>query len=71
MMTMAIAWGYRNNVIIKKTMLDGIEFFSGESLDETNLDEIIIAYSKDVTSGYSNEIQPLSKLKLLFTLPAT
>jgi hypothetical protein len=44
-MGMAIGWGYKHHVIIKKAFRDGIEFFSGEKLAETNLDEIIVSYS--------------------------
>lgn len=56
MMNMAIAWGYTNNVLIKKTFRDGIEFFTGESLKETNLEEVIVAYSSDVAYKYQNVV---------------
>ena len=45
MMTMAIGWGYKHHVIIKKSFVDGIEFYRGEKLAETNLDEMIVSYS--------------------------
>jgi hypothetical protein len=32
MLTLATAWGYKNNVIIKKAFSDGIEFLRGETL---------------------------------------
>lgn len=67
--TMATAWGYKNNIIIKKSFTDGIQFLRGESLEETNLDEIIVAYSDDMTTGYSNERVPFDKLPRLFTAP--
>lgn len=54
-MTMAIAWGYKNHVIIKKTFTDGIEFFSGDTLTETNLDELIISYSEHQAYNYIND----------------
>ena len=53
MMNMAMAWGYRQHIIIRKTFLDGIEFFQGETLKETNLDEMNISYSADVASNYN------------------
>jgi len=55
MMTLAIAFGYQNNIIIKKAFEDGIEFLRGEALQETNLDEIVVSYSQDIAYGYTNE----------------
>lgn len=55
MMTLAIAYGYKNNIIIKKQITDGIEFLSGESLKETNLKEMVIAYSTKLAEDYSPE----------------
>lgn len=54
LMGMAVAWGYSNNIVIKKYLKDGIEFYSGESLDETNLNEMILAYSQHMADGYIN-----------------
>lgn len=69
LMTLAIAYGYKNNIIIKKFFTDGIEFLQGESLKETNLDELILAYSTDITSGYKPQLAPFSKLEKLTTNP--
>lgn len=55
MMTSAIAWGYKNNILIKKTYRDGIEFFTGESLEETDLDKLIVSYSKDLANNYVSD----------------
>lgn len=54
LMNMAIAYGYKNNILIKKTFRDGIELFTGESLKETDLSRIICAYSDDYAEGYEN-----------------
>ena len=54
MMNMAIAYGYKNNIVIRKSFRDGIEFFSGETLKPTNLDELIIARSNDLADNYTN-----------------
>lgn len=62
MLQLATAWGYQNNVIIKKSFLDGIEFLRGESLEETDLNRMIVAWSQDVAEGYSNEYAPFEKL---------
>lgn len=52
MMTMATAWGYRHHIIIKKSYVDGIEFFKGESLKETNLAELALSYSHSFAYEY-------------------
>lgn len=65
MMQLAIAWGYKNNIIIKKAFTDGIEFLRGESLKPTNLDEMIIAISGDMTVDYDNKRVPWDKLEVL------
>lgn len=65
MMTLATAWGYKNNVIIKKSYVDGIEFYRGESLKETNLSEMLIGWSSHVAYDYRNEIAPFDQLHQL------
>lgn len=55
MLTMAIAHGYQNNIIIKKSFVDGIEFLKGESLKETDMDKLIVSYSNHVAYNYLNE----------------
>lgn len=65
MMNLAIAYGYKNNIIIKKSFVDGIEFLRGESLQETDLNRMIISYSDDIVTGYNNDYAPFDKLHLL------
>jgi hypothetical protein len=62
MMTLAVAYGYKNNIIIKKSFEDGIEFFRGETLEETDLNKMVVAYSDDIATGYQNEFAPFDKL---------
>jgi hypothetical protein len=62
MMQMASAWGYRNNIIIRKTIVDGIEFFRGETLKPVNMEKIPIAWSTHVAYNYRNEFAPWSQL---------
>uniref|UniRef100_A0AAU6VZ59 DNA primase n=1 Tax=Pseudomonas phage Arace01 TaxID=3138526 RepID=A0AAU6VZ59_9VIRU len=68
MMTMAMAWAYKKHMIIKKSFVDGIEFFSGEKLLETNLDEMIVSYSDhwaynyQGTKEFPNEFVPFDQL---------
>ena len=65
MLSLATAWGYKNNIIIKKSFSDGIEFLRGEALQETNLAKLTVAYSSDITEGYRNEYAPWDKLHVL------
>ncbi len=55
MLTLAIAYGYKNNIIIKKAFSDGIEFLRGETLKETDLNQMVVSYSDDIATGYRNE----------------
>lgn len=65
MMTLATAWGFKHHIMVKKTFVDGIEFFEGETLKETNIDEIGVAYSDDFAYGYAHEYVPFSKIDTL------
>lgn len=62
MIQMASAWGYRNNIIIRKTIVDGIEFFKGETLKPVNLDRIPISWSTHVAYNYRNEYAPWKEM---------
>lgn len=65
MLTEATAWGYKNNIIIKKSFEDGIEFLRGESLKETDLTQMRISYSTHEAYDYRNETAPFDKLHVL------
>lgn len=65
MMSLAIAWGYKQHIIIKKSFNDGIEFFKGETLKATNLDEIVISYSDNWAYDYAPEKVPFDQLATL------
>jgi hypothetical protein len=67
MMALAITYGYQNNIIIRKSYIDDIEFFRGETLEETDLDKMIIAYSEDSTQEYEPEIVPFHELDKLLS----
>lgn len=62
MMTLATAWGYPRHIVIKKFYVDNIEFFKGETLKETNLDEMIISYSGHWAYDYLGERVPFEAL---------
>lgn len=55
LLNLAIAYGYTNNIIIKKTYMNGVEFLRGETLKLTDLTEVTASYSRDITTGYINE----------------
>jgi len=65
MMQLAIAYGYQNNIIIKKAYEDGIEFLSGESLKPTDLTKMRVSYSNDIAIGYRDEFAPFDQLHKL------
>lgn len=65
MLNLAIAYGYKNNIIIKKSFADGIEFLRGETLKETDLSRMVVSYSSDITTDYRNELAPFDQLHRL------
>lgn len=69
MMSLAIAYGYKNNILIKKSVSDSIEFYRGESLKEVDLNQMTLAYSVDMTTDYRNERVPFDKLHRLTQAP--
>lgn len=69
LMNLAIAYGYRNNIIIKKDYLDGIEFISGESLEETDLNKCIVSYSNEISINYRNDSAPFDDLYKMTSAP--
>lgn len=68
MMTLATAWGYKNHIVITKNYTDGIEFFKGKTLKETNLNELRLSYSSHQAYNYTNELAPFDQLTQLVTL---
>lgn len=58
---LAIAWGYKNNIVIKNHYNDGIEFFTGESLEETDLNKMILSYNDEniFPKSYAYNYQPV------------
>lgn len=68
LMSLAIAYGYKNNIIIKRHYNDGIEFLIGETIRKTNLNELIVAISPTVSEGYQAELAPFDRLHELTQL---
>ena len=67
LMTLAMSFGYRNNIVIKKRTLDDIDFFLGETLVETDLNSLTVAISKDIAYDYQTDHPPFDKLHKLTT----
>jgi hypothetical protein len=66
MMSLATAWGYKNHIIIKKILgVNGIEFFKGETLAKTNLDELFLSCSDNWAYHYEPEVAPFDHLHVL------
>jgi hypothetical protein len=65
MMQLAIAHGYQNNIIIKKSFNEGIEFLRGETLKPTDLEKLYVSYSQDLAKDYKNDFAPFDKLHVL------
>lgn len=69
MMTLAMAWGYKQHIIIKKSYVDNIEFFKGETLKKTDVDKMIISYSDHFAYNYFGERVPFDQLHILTQTP--
>ena len=69
LLNLATAYGYKNNIIIKKSYVDGIEFLQGESLPETDLNQLTIGASTDITHGFGTDTVPFTEFKAFLTSP--
>jgi hypothetical protein len=69
MLQLATAWGYKNEIIIKKSVVDGIEFFKGETLKQTDLNKLTLSWSPDLAYNYVKEDAPWNQLKVLYKNP--
>jgi hypothetical protein len=71
LITLATAWGYKKHIVIKKTYVDGIEFFKGDMLAETDLNKITVSYSDHWAYNYLYEQVPFDQLHVLAQAPNT
>lgn len=53
MLNLATGYGYTNNIVIRRDIIDGIELLSGKSLPQTDLNDVIFSYSNDMVTGYA------------------
>lgn len=65
----AMAYGVKNNIVIKRSYSDGIEFLEGESMEVTDLSKVKVSYSTDITTGFLGEEVPFDKLHTLVKAP--
>lgn len=66
LMTLAIAYGYKNNIIIRKHFTDGIEFLRGETLKPVDIDNLSLAWSNHEAFDYHYEPEvPFTELHTL------
>lgn len=64
-MQLAIAYGYQNNILIKKEFTDGVEFIRGETLMRTDVNKMIVSYSTDLAIGYQPDTATFDQLHKL------
>lgn len=63
MVVNAMAYGYKNNILITKKFVDQILFLNAKELEETNLDELFISISDHEARDYINEVVPFEELE--------
>jgi hypothetical protein len=68
-MDLAMAWGVGNHVVIKKNVISGVDFFTGSTLEETDLNKISFSFSDHFASDYTPEAKPLDSLPKLLNAP--
>lgn len=69
MMDLAMAWGVSNHVVITKNVVQSVEFFSGSTLQETDLNKLTFSMSDHFAYDYEPQCQPLENLEKLFKAP--
>lgn len=68
-MDLAMAWGVGNHVVIKKNVISGVDFFSGSTLQETDLNKLLFSFSDNFATGYTPEKRPIDSLSKLLKAP--
>lgn len=54
LMTLAISYGFRNHLLIRRHVRDGVDLFSGSKLEQTDMNNLTISVSMDIASDYEN-----------------
>lgn len=68
-MDLAMAWGVGNHVVIKKNVISGVDFFTGSTLEETDLNKIKFSFSDHFASDYDPMEKPFDSLPKLLSAP--
>lgn len=63
MLVLATAYAYNNNAVIKRNIVDGIEFISAKELEPSDGSKCILSISQDITTGYENRLGSFDNLK--------
>jgi hypothetical protein len=69
MINLAIGHGLKNGIVITRDQIDGIELLSAKEVPSTDMQQMIFAASKDITTGYVHHQVPFNKLHNLVTKP--
>lgn len=69
MLTLATAWGYTNNIIIKRSFRDGIDFIMGDALKDTDINKLTLSFSPKMAEGYKPTLAPFDKLHKMMCTP--
>jgi len=67
MITLATAYAYSNNAVIKRLMVEGIEFISAKELEPSDGSKCILSVSTDIVEGYEPKIGEFNNLKLVLS----
>lgn len=66
LLKLATAYGHKHNIIIKRNIIDDIEFIQGESLQKTNINALSLSWSEEIATGYKEETHvPFDKLDVI------
>ncbi len=65
MLMLAISYGHKHNIIIKKMYVNGVEILIGETLKETDIDKLRISISTEFGDNYENELAPFEHIHTL------
>ena len=68
LLTQAVAWGYTNSILIKRKVVDAVEFIRGETLEPTDTQHCLISHSADIVDGYQTQTIAFDRL---FTMTST
>lgn len=61
-LSLAISYGYKHNIVIKKSYESGIEFLTGTALKETNINKLVLSSSTQFGEGYKAKQYKFSDL---------